>query len=196
MPLFTPINVSPSDSIQPPETNPGPVFLQERIQIHEAAVKEAERQASESLHLASKEHNTKLQEQAANLACLQKQAAKHQLKLTAKDAQLADVQSRLDAITAQLEAMQHAAKSSAEPQQALAAKDAQIAELDSKVEAAMSYRKKCVSLTEECKQLRDQLQSLGGRPLSLSKLETGPSPTASPIVSGDIMASRPVLLVV
>lgn len=159
-------------------------------------MKEAERQASESLHLASKEHNTKLQEQAANLACLQKQAAKHQLKLTAKDAQLADVQSRLDAITAQLEAMQHAAKSSAEPQQALAAKDAQIAELDSKVEAAMSYRKKCVSLTEECKQLRDQLQSLGGRPLSLSKLETGPSPTASPIVSGDIMASRPVLLVV
>ena len=88
-------------------------------------MKEAEQRTSEALRHASKEHSTKLDVQIANLARVQKQADDCQLELAAKEAQVAELQSRLDGVTAQLEGIRHAPNSAAELQQALTAKDAQ-----------------------------------------------------------------------
>lgn len=147
-------------------------------------MKEAEQRTLEALRHASKEHSTKLNVQTANLARVQEQADDCQLELAAKEAQVADLQSRLDGVTAQLEEIRHAPNSVAELQQALTAKDAQIAELQSKYETAKAYRKKCVTLLQDCSKLQAQLQGQGKQPVSNSMLDLDPSTTSTPVMRG------------
>jgi hypothetical protein len=154
-------------------------------------MKEAEQRTSEALRHASKEHSTKLDVQIANLARVQKQADDCQLELAAKEAQVAELQSRLDGVTAQLEGIRHAPNSAAELQQALTAKDAQIAELQSSREASMGYRKLCVTLSQECKNLRAQLQGQGKQPVSSSRLDSDPSTTSTPVMRGGGYSRNP-----
>ncbi|BDA48139.1 probable DNA endonuclease RBBP8 at C-terminar half [Coccomyxa sp. Obi] len=158
-------------------------FAEECIKIHHRSVQEAEQQASVALQHERKQHNTELNKIAAELALVRKQAQDCQQKLTDKEEQLSDVQCRLDESSALLEGLQSAQETARDPQQELTARDARIADLISKLEAAMSYRKKCVALGQECRQLRSLLQGYNDQPACA---DSGPSSTATPPVPDDL----------
>lgn len=157
--------------------------VQECIKIHNKSVQEAEQHASEALQ----QHSRELEKHAAELAILRKQAQDYQQKLTDKEVQLSDVQCRMDESSALLERLQSAQETSREPLQELAAKDAIIVDLNRKFEAAISYRKKCVALEKECRQLRSLLQGLNGQPTCATSV---PSLEATPPLPGNALSGH------
>ncbi|CAL8462867.1 g2401 [Coccomyxa elongata] len=158
-------------------------FAEECIKIHNKSVQEAEQHASEALQHERKQHSRELEKHAAELAMLRKQAQEYQQKLTDKEVQLSDVQCRMDESSALLERLQSAQETAREPQQELAAKDAIIVDLSRKFEAAISYRKKCVALEKECRQLRSLLQGLNDQPTCATSV---PSTEATPPLPDDL----------